>query len=253
MVRRTKQEAEDTRHRILDAAERVFQEHGVSRTSLQEIAQAAGVTRGAIYWHFDDKADLFNAMMSRVTLPMEEAAQRSVEPSRTDPVSHLRESFVDVLTKLANDPQVRRVFDIAIHKVEYVAEMQAVRERHVACRQVFLAHLERGLVVAMNRGPSASPRRLSPHSAALGLHALIDGLIQSWMLDADAFDLVKVGLQTIDAYLAGIGVQVAPLASPVRRAAKSAVAADVKARLKARDKSSPTPTVPAAGVSPLSA
>ncbi|MBL8522861.1 MAG: TetR family transcriptional regulator, partial [Betaproteobacteria bacterium] len=70
MVRRTKEEAQETRNRLLDTAEHVFNERGVSRTSLAEIAEAAGVTRGAIYWHFKNKLDLFNAMMERVILPV---------------------------------------------------------------------------------------------------------------------------------------------------------------------------------------
>ena len=73
MVRRTKEEALATRHKLLDAAECLFQSQGVSRTSLQDIAVRAGATRGAVYWHFKDKADLFNAMMDRVTLPLEAA------------------------------------------------------------------------------------------------------------------------------------------------------------------------------------
>ena len=71
MVRRTKEDAVATRNSLLDAAEQVFYDKGVSRASLGDIAQAAGATRGAIYWHFKDKADLFNAMMDRVTLPLE--------------------------------------------------------------------------------------------------------------------------------------------------------------------------------------
>jgi TetR/AcrR family acrAB operon transcriptional repressor len=63
LVRRTKEEALATRHRLLDAAELLFQAQGVSRTTLNDIARQAGATRGAIYWHFKDKADLFNAMM----------------------------------------------------------------------------------------------------------------------------------------------------------------------------------------------
>ncbi|MDR3299114.1 MAG: TetR family transcriptional regulator, partial [Candidatus Accumulibacter sp.] len=66
MVRKTREEALVTRNAILDAAETVFQEHGVSRTSLAEVAVAAGVTRGAVYWHFTNKADLFDAMVQRV-------------------------------------------------------------------------------------------------------------------------------------------------------------------------------------------
>ena len=63
MARRTKQEAQATRSHILDTAELVFEQRGVSGTSLGEIAKAAGLTRGAIYWHFKDKADLFNACL----------------------------------------------------------------------------------------------------------------------------------------------------------------------------------------------
>ncbi|WP_141397381.1 TetR family transcriptional regulator, partial [Polaromonas sp. AER18D-145] len=75
MVRRTKEDALATRHKLLDAAEHLFQAQGVSRTSLQDIARRAGATRGAVYWHFKDKADLFNAMMERVTLPLEKTFQ----------------------------------------------------------------------------------------------------------------------------------------------------------------------------------
>ena len=56
---RTKAEAEETRNSILSAAERVFFEKGVSTASLDDVAKAAGVTRGAIYWHFSNKTDLF--------------------------------------------------------------------------------------------------------------------------------------------------------------------------------------------------
>jgi len=55
MARCTKEKALETRERILDAAEDVFDDNGVSNTSLADIATAAGVTRGAIYWHFTNK------------------------------------------------------------------------------------------------------------------------------------------------------------------------------------------------------
>src|SRR4051812_18679609 len=106
MVRRTKQEAQATRSLIIDTAEALFHERGVSRTSLNDIAQAAGVTRGAIYWHFQDKADLFNAMMVRATLPLEETAKRGGDAALADPLAHMRRNFIEALRKTANDPQV---------------------------------------------------------------------------------------------------------------------------------------------------
>ncbi len=202
MVRKTKADAQETRHLILDAAERVFERRGVSRTSLHEIAEAAGVTRGAIYWHFADKAALFNAMMERVTLPLEETVAGSGDPALTDPVAYARQIFIGALAKTAGDPQVRRVFEIATHKVEYVDELLAVRDRHLEVRNQCLAHVEAGLAAAMERGQLS--QRTPARVVAIGLHALIDGLIQNWMLDPRRFDLVEVGTQTLDAYLAGL-------------------------------------------------
>ena len=203
MVRRTKEEAQATRKLILDTAEVVFHERGVARTSLNEIAQAAGLTRGAIYWHFKDKADLFNAMMERVTLPLEQTAHRSDDASLDDPLAYMRAAFLHALHLTATDPQVRRVFEIATHKVEYVDELKGVRDRHLAIRDECLLHAQRGVTLAMRRG--LLPRRIPARAAALGMHALIDGLIQNWMLDPDAFDLERVGRQVFDAYLAGLG------------------------------------------------
>lgn len=218
MARRTKEEAQATRDHLLDTAELVFQQRGVSRTSLNEIAAAAGVSRGAIYWHFQDKADLFNAMMTRVTLPLEEAIGRSSDPAGTDPLGEVRRSFINALHKTVTDPQLRRVFEIATHKVEYTEELSGVRERHLQVRNDCLHHAQQGLSLAMKRGSIS--RRLPARSAAIGLHALIDGLIQNWMLDPTAFDLVKVGKQVLGAYLAGLAPE--PAANPTEDALPTA-------------------------------
>jgi TetR/AcrR family acrAB operon transcriptional repressor len=202
MARRSKEDAEATRRCILDAAERVFEARGVSRASLNEIALAAGVTRGAIYWHFRDKADLFNAMMARATLPLETAAKDSDDPARLMPLQHIRDTFMEALRQTAGDPQVRRVFEIATHKVEYVGELEAVRDRHLRVRNECLAHVAQGLRLAAARGQVVG--RIPARAAAIGLHALVDGLIQNWMLDQTAFDLVRAGEQILDTYLAGL-------------------------------------------------
>ena len=80
--------------------------------------------------------------------------------------------------------------------------------RRDACRG-HLTAIERTLARLMRQGDRS--RRVPARTAALGLHSLLEGLFQNWMLDPVAFDLVKVGTQVIDAYLAGVGV-VAPKA-----------------------------------------
>ena len=129
MARRTKENAIATRSSLIDAAEQVFCEKGVSRASLSDIAQAAGATRGAIYWHFKDKLDLFGAMMDRVTLPLEQGFGELECSTCPDPVQRLRAVMGFVLSSVASDERTRKVFEIALYKVEYVGELVGVRDR----------------------------------------------------------------------------------------------------------------------------
>jgi TetR/AcrR family acrAB operon transcriptional repressor len=202
VARRTKEEALATRNRLLDAAELLFQAQGVSQTTLQQIAQQAGATRGAIYWHFKDKADLFNAMMERVILPLE-APPKAAALSHDDPLAEIEEGMVHALTLMTTDPQVRRVFDVATHKVEYTHDMASVQQRHLDARNACVVDFEKALRLAARRARIRLP--VPGSVAAQGLHALISGLIQNWLLDPAAFDLVPTGRRTFRVYLAGLG------------------------------------------------
>ena len=209
MARRTKEEALETRSKLLDAAECLFQAQGVSRTSLQDIAMRAGTTRGAVYWHFKDKADLFNAMLERVTLPLEAYFNQEDNPSErngdadANALDRTRNAIINALTQIVNDAQTRRVLEVATHKVEYVEEHKTIRLRHLAVRNGFLGRVEQGIDAAARQ--ASLKLAMSPAMAAQGLHALIDGLIQNWLLDPQAFDLLEVGQCTMDIYLSGLG------------------------------------------------
>lgn len=204
MARKTKEEAQATRSSLLDAAERLFHAQGVSRTSLQDIAAAAGVTRGAIYWHFKDKSALFNAMLDRVVLPLEQDQAVLVNDDGQPALPALRAQMRLVLAQVWGDERMRRVFEIATHKVEYVDELMAVHARHLQIRQDYLSLLERTLRRGQARGEvrAGTP----PRQLAIGLHALLSGLLQNWMLDTTAFDLRKVGTAAVDVHLAGLAV-----------------------------------------------
>ena len=129
MVRRTKEAAAATRDSILDAAEILFAKQGVSRTTLQHIATAAGVTRGAIYWHFVDKGALFSAMMDRATMPMDAALKQLGERDVPDPLQRLRDELMAVLQVVVSDEKSRRVFEIATLKTEFTDEVDSARVR----------------------------------------------------------------------------------------------------------------------------
>jgi len=210
VVRRTKDEAEETRSRILDAAERVFSEDGVSRTSLEDVAQAAGVTRGAIYWHFKDKSDLFAAMVNRVTLPMEAMVARSSDEAVADPLASLKACAVTALQRTATDPQCQRVFDVVTHKCEYLGEMAGVNGRISAIQKGCVDRAEQTIRNAIKRG--LLPKTVDPRLAAIGLDALIYGLISSWLANRDYVNLGRQAGKLIDLYIDGLRGR------PVRRA-----------------------------------
>jgi TetR/AcrR family acrAB operon transcriptional repressor len=202
MARRTKEEAAATRDGILDAAEKLFVEQGVSRTTLQHIATAAGVTRGAIYWHFDDKGALFNAMMERAILPLEAEMQVLDQAESDDPLVDLRNHMLAVLDRTVNDPSARRVFEIATLKVEFVGEMNAVRQRRKDNMANWMTRAERRIRLAADKGLLA--RHVDASRVALALWIMIDGLIRNWMFDPQDFDLLALGKCVIDPYLDGL-------------------------------------------------
>jgi TetR/AcrR family acrAB operon transcriptional repressor len=205
MARRSKEDALATRNSLLDAAERVFLAQGVAGTSLNDIAAAAGTTRGAIYWHFKDKADLFNAMMDRVAMPLQSALSLVDARPGEDPLPGLKKALRSALHQTVTDPQTRRVFEVATHKVEYVDSLCAVRERHLQVRTLWITRFRDVLL----RSASARGVRLAvpAGTAAHGLHALLDGLIQNWLLDTEAFDLEPTAVKALDAYLRGLGLE----------------------------------------------
>jgi TetR/AcrR family acrAB operon transcriptional repressor len=202
MARRTKEEAAATRDSILDAAEKLFVEQGVSRTTLQHIASAAGVTRGAIYWHFDDKGALFNAMMERAILPLEAEMQVLDQAESDDPLGDLRNYMLAVLRRTVEDPGARRVFEIATLKVEFVGEMDAVRQRRQQNMANWMSRAERRIRLAADKGLIGDD--VEPDRVALALWTMIDGLIRNWMFDPQGFDLLQIGRCVIDPYLDGL-------------------------------------------------
>jgi TetR/AcrR family acrAB operon transcriptional repressor len=202
MARRTKEEANATRTSILDAAERVFHEKGVAHASLEDIAAAAEVTRGAIYWHFKDKAELFDAMMQRVVLPVEAIREGAGCCEQPDPLTLLKQSAVDVLLRTARDAKTRRVFEIAYHKCEYVGDAAGVRDRHIASQKECLGTIEEGFRACVKAGQL--PGTVDPRVAAIGAMSLVSGLIANWVLAPRSFSLEKNAQTLVDIYFRGL-------------------------------------------------
>jgi TetR/AcrR family transcriptional regulator, acrAB operon repressor len=181
-VRRTKQESEQTRQQILDAAQREFARCGVTRTTLQSIASAAGVTRGAVYWHFANKRTLFRAMRDQVSLPLFDRTEL-LGTDGPDPLLAVQRFLHSVVDRIEKDPRTRRTFEIMSLKCEYVDEFRTELKRHAQSCSELSAKL--ALVYARAKDTGTMRSDLTPESAALDTCVFVTGLLRLWLIDED--------------------------------------------------------------------
>lgn len=202
MVRKVKGHAAVTRERLLDAAEQVFRTRGVARTSLTEVADAAGVTRGAVYWHFRDKADLLGAMCQRATLPLDGVDQAIVAMAQDDPLTALRSLAVAALARLASDPRTQAAFEVVFQKAGHTGELAEVAARQDRARRDCQSDIEAILDQAVSSGqlPADTDTKL----AARLLHGSVSGVMLDWVVDKGAYDLAAQAACLVDSVLAGL-------------------------------------------------
>ena len=146
MVRRTKEQSEQTRKLIIAAARDAFQQRGVTRTTMEHIAAAAGVTRGAVYWHFADKTALFYAMREEVALPLMDRSHTELlgqEKKATPPLERIHHFLLAMVDAMVGCEEVRRTFDIMTFKCEYVDEFREELDRSRRVHEEILGMLTR--------------------------------------------------------------------------------------------------------------
>lgn len=201
MARKTKEEAERTRQNILHAAFDVFTHKGFVRTTLADIASAAGVTRGAIYWHFKDKVDVFIALSEEI----EASAATRPQDMRTDMVNSLEDLKEEVMKFLAHFEDNDRYavfYGMVNYKTEYTEELEPVLERQREVQRDILDGVKGMFVRLRSEGFVRSD--LDPGRAALSLVAFVVGLIEIWLSDRVSFCITEVAPALLDDFFRGM-------------------------------------------------
>jgi TetR/AcrR family acrAB operon transcriptional repressor len=215
MARKTRAQALVTREQLLDAAERVFRERGVGHTSLAEVSDAAGVTRGAVYWHFKNKTDLFKAMVARAEMSHDRSLQEMEAATQIDPLEAVRAGAINALSQFASDQRARDVFEIVFLRCEYTKELASVQRRQRESRLNCYTKIEAALRKAIKRGQL--PPHIDARLAARGLYAYIGGLIRDCLEAPEEFDCARDARALINFYIDGLGHA---QRKPIRRTAK---------------------------------
>lgn len=204
MARKTKEDAEVTRQNLLSGALKVFSRQGYAAARLEDIAEEAGVTRGAIYWHFKNKADLYNTLVGETLSGIQGVVDRAVRQGGTF-LEIQRRVMIYITTLPEVDEVYRAVMELTILKTGYEPELEeGMRAKNEAARQIeteLAGYFRMGIAIGEVRAD------LDPVIAARSMMAYMNGIVLNWLMDQQAFSLRQCAPALIDIYIRGIAAR----------------------------------------------
>jgi len=185
-MRRTKDEAAVTRATLLKTALTVFSAKGYSAATLDDVAKAAKMTRGAIYWHFKSKADLYNTLVEEVSARGAAVVQQAIAEGGSL-IEILRRVFVRQCALIEEDKEARAVMELALFKTGLDPELQAGRKNQLEAGNALIE----GVAAAMQQGVAQGVLRndIDPADMARAFIAFENGAIQVWLASPKSFSL----------------------------------------------------------------
>ena len=201
--------ASDTRQRIIASAATVFARKGYHGASLDQVAADAGLTKGAVYWHFQSKSDLFLALLdARFQRDMSEMAVKvDAAHNQADPFDSLKLVLLQLADKIESDRDWPRLF------LEFLghAREDAVHQRIGAIYRQSYAWSQTLLDDLRQRG--RSNLHADSFVASVFWGALVDGLVLAWLANPQLIDLKQLMPQIAELVWQGVGPRQADLPS----------------------------------------
>ena len=200
-MRRTKEDAARTRAAIMDAALTCFERHGIAASTLDQIAAEARVSKGAIYWHFKGKLEIFRAIREEITLPMLDRADTSLlHGGERPPLERIETYLLDVIDSLKTDRRKRRTLGVMHFRCEYVgglaSELAALRKNTQRLARAFEAAYEEA------REKRQLAKSMQPATAAAETLMVLNGLVRLGLLDTSAKGVAHDARGIIQAHIA---------------------------------------------------
>ena len=157
-MHRKKEQGLATRQKILEAAEDIFFEKGAALTTLEQIADRANVTRGAIYGHFKNKRMLLEHIIDSAVLPLLDIFRETISRDPIPSFEQLQKAHVQVITDIINSAELKKRLSIAFVKCEYTEEFAYLIEQSIHYHdevrniyKVFFSRMEKsGIKLAKN-------------------------------------------------------------------------------------------------------
>lgn len=187
MARRTKEEALETRRCIMDAAVEVFFEKGVANATLNDIASRAGVTRGAVYWHFKNKLDVFDALHDQLQLSFADTIVEDLRNDHPHPLLQLERLCADLLIDLENNQHKFKVLSILFFKSDYTGEMAPFLQLQNARKKQNIDLFSRYFSRAKEHGHLSAD--VDALTLSMALMAYMTGIVVEYLRDTEGMDM----------------------------------------------------------------
>lgn len=201
-MRKTKEEAELTRQAILNAAVVLFSEHGVANTSLEKIAKAAHVTRGAVYWHFANKQEIFEALHDQLHAPFIQVITDGLETVSANAIVKLEEVCTNVLIDLELNQTKRKVATLFLLRCDYSGEFAQSKERYIEKKKQKNLTLSKYFDKAIAQG--ILPVTTDSMLLTIGISAYLRGIAVEYLENPGAFSMQDNAASLIAFYFASM-------------------------------------------------
>ncbi len=181
---------------ILKAALVCFASRGYHQTSIDDIAQEAGLSKGGVYAHFDSKNELFLALFEEFTAEFELATVSITGSTAAQKLTGLLESFISTMASEAFKDTASLLITVWAQNIHNPELEQATAAQYMRFRQPLIEVLEEGIA---NREFKA----VNPVATASILLAVLDGLMVQARIDPAAIEW-RVIAQTLNTLLSGL-------------------------------------------------
>ncbi len=190
---------ETTKRKILEAAAKCFSEGGYAKTTMDKIAEEAGVSKGALYWHFKSKEELFVELKERSIAKARKQFEKLFAQKKPFDIK-LREAIGLYISFLV--PENR---EVARLNAEFLAEAPKIPKLNDMLKdqyEMFRSLIASTIGEAIEKGELR--KDIDPEIVSLILLAMLDGLELHWAILELDFDWEKVKENLLDVLMKGM-------------------------------------------------
>jgi TetR/AcrR family transcriptional regulator, acrAB operon repressor len=196
-MRKTKEDALVTKKQIIEASVKLFLQKGFSVTKLEEIAQQAKVTRGAIYWHFKDKLDIVNELIENehqnLKLLLEKLFNENIPP-----FSKIEKVITEVVNNFFDNKSFQDFIELTWFKIEY-SQLSLLRISKAELTDYFIENFNRVVVEAQSTG--TIKKDVNASDIAVTIVNMINGMYRLFFIIPGQFNSKKETLRFFTGYL----------------------------------------------------